>query len=138
VHVVDGEPADRCRGLGVEEQQQAGEAVFGFDGVVVQQAPGDVPAVLVVQGLGRAVPAQRGNVDGGELVCLGPADEMPGCLAVGGGLVGEPPVQIDLSAGGQGELLCVEPVEEGEGRLGALPDGVDLLCGGGAAVVAAA
>ncbi|MFJ2847778.1 hypothetical protein ACIPD2_40150 [Streptomyces griseofuscus] len=30
--VVDGEPGDRRRPLGIEEQQQAGEAVFGLRG----------------------------------------------------------------------------------------------------------
>lgn len=33
--VVDGEPRDRGGPLGIEEQQQAGEAVFGLEGVVM-------------------------------------------------------------------------------------------------------
>lgn len=36
--VVGGQPGDRCRPLCIEEQQQAGQTVFGPDGVVVQQA----------------------------------------------------------------------------------------------------
>lgn len=35
--VVDGESGDRRGPLGVEEQQQAGEAVFGLEGAVVQK-----------------------------------------------------------------------------------------------------
>ncbi|MFE6743176.1 hypothetical protein [Streptomyces tubercidicus] len=54
--VVDGEPGDRRGPLGVEQQQQAGEAVFGLEGVVVQEAAGGGPADLVVDGLGGAVP----------------------------------------------------------------------------------
>ncbi len=41
--VVDGEPGDRSGPLGTEEQQQAGEAVFGLEGVVVEQTAGGAP-----------------------------------------------------------------------------------------------
>jgi hypothetical protein len=56
--VIDGEPQDRRGSLGVEEQQQASEAVFGLEGVVVQQTAGGGPAGLVVHRLGGAVPAR--------------------------------------------------------------------------------
>ncbi|MGP3987044.1 hypothetical protein [Streptomyces sp. 3N207] len=49
--VVDGEPGDRRGPLGIEEQQQAGETVFGLEGCVVQQASGGGPAGLVVHRL---------------------------------------------------------------------------------------
>jgi hypothetical protein len=35
---IDGEPGDRGGPLGIEEQQQPGEAVFGLEGAIVQQA----------------------------------------------------------------------------------------------------
>ncbi|MFD4034771.1 hypothetical protein ACFWVP_30780 [Streptomyces sp. NPDC058637] len=52
VDVVDGEPGDRSGPLGIKEQQQASEAVFGLEGVVVQQTTGGGPAGLVVHRLG--------------------------------------------------------------------------------------
>ena len=48
VGVVEGEPADRGRPLGVEQDEQSGDAVVGFDRVVVQQPAGLVPAGLGV------------------------------------------------------------------------------------------
>ena len=56
VDVVDGEAADRGRPLGVEQHEQAGEAVFGFDRVVVEQPPSLVPAGLGVDDAGRDRP----------------------------------------------------------------------------------
>jgi hypothetical protein len=46
--VVDGEPGDRSGPLCIEEQQQADEAVFGLERVVVQQTSGGGPAGLLV------------------------------------------------------------------------------------------
>ena len=43
VNMVEGQAADRGGPLGVEENEQAGDAVLGFEGVVVQQAAGVVP-----------------------------------------------------------------------------------------------
>jgi hypothetical protein len=40
VDVVDRQAADRGRPLGVEQHEQTGEAVFGFDFFVVEQPPG--------------------------------------------------------------------------------------------------
>jgi hypothetical protein len=64
--------------LGVEQHEQAGEAVFGLEVLVVQQPAGDVPAVLVVQDLGRPFPSGGGDLDGGDLLGAGPADEPAG------------------------------------------------------------
>lgn len=55
--VVDGEPGDRCGPLGIEAQQQAGEPVFGLEGVAVRKASGGVPAGFVIHRLGGAVPS---------------------------------------------------------------------------------
>ncbi|MFI0501993.1 hypothetical protein ACH3WN_03900 [Streptomyces albogriseolus] len=102
--VLGGRPVDCRRALGMEEQKQPGEAVFGLEGVVVQESACDVPALLGVEWLGGAVPADGGDVDGGELVGAGPADEVPGRMAVGGGVVGEPAVEVGLPAALQGEV----------------------------------
>ncbi|MFJ1560936.1 hypothetical protein [Streptomyces mirabilis] len=134
--VLGGQPVDRRRPLGVKEEKQSGEAVFGLEGVVVQEPACGVPAVFVVERLCGAVPADGRDVDGGELVGAGPADEVPGCLAVGGGVVGEPPVEVSLLAGFQGEAVGRQPVQEGDGRVGALTCGGELLRGDGAAAVA--
>ena len=48
VDLLEGEAADRGGPLGVEENEQAGDAVPGFEGVVVQQAAGVVPSGLGV------------------------------------------------------------------------------------------
>ena len=47
--VAGGEPADPGDGLGVEQDEQAGEPVSCVQRVVVQQAAGGVPASLVIQ-----------------------------------------------------------------------------------------
>jgi hypothetical protein len=59
VDVVKGEADDAAGGLGVEKYQESGDAVLGFDGVVVQQPAGLVPAGLGVDGPGGAVPSGR-------------------------------------------------------------------------------
>lgn len=124
--------------MGIEEEKQAGQSVFGFEGVVVQESASGVPSVLVVQRLGRAAPAVGGGVDAGQLVGAGPADEVARGPAVGGRVVTEPAVEVALSAGGQGEVMGGEPAQEGDGRVGVLADGVELLRSGGSAVVLAA
>jgi hypothetical protein len=103
--VLGGQPVDRRRPLGIEEKKQPGEAVFGLEGVVVQEPACDVPAMFVVEWLSGAVPADGGDVDRGELVGVGPADEVPGRLAAGGIVVGEPPVEVGLPTGFQSEVV---------------------------------
>ncbi|MFG2585722.1 hypothetical protein [Streptomyces malaysiensis] len=72
LNVLGGQPVDYRRPLGIEEEKQPGEAVFGLAGVVMQEPAGDVPAMFVIEWLGGAVPADGGDVDGGELVGAGP------------------------------------------------------------------
>ena len=106
VDVIDGESGDRGGPLGVEEQQQAGEAVFGLEGVVVQQASCGGPAGLVVHRLGGAGPSDGREAEAvGDLLCDGPADEVAG-LPVKAGLAGHPAFKVGLSAGGQGQVLA--------------------------------
>lgn len=77
---VSGAQPGYCRELlGIEEQQQTGQAVFGPDGVVVQQAAGGGPADVVVHGLGWAVPLHGGEAEvAGDLLGEGLAYEV-GC-----------------------------------------------------------
>jgi hypothetical protein len=59
VDVVDDESADRRGSLGVEQDQQSGDAVVGVEGVVVQQLFGLVPAPGPVGGPGRSIGWRR-------------------------------------------------------------------------------
>lgn len=61
--VLDSHPTDRCRSLRVKEEKQPSEPIFGLKIVIVQETACDVPAVLVIQWLSGAVPADGGNVD---------------------------------------------------------------------------
>jgi hypothetical protein len=63
VDVVEGEPGDRGGVLGVKQDEQSGDAVFGPDRVVVQQAAGLRPALFGVQGAVRAVPPGGGELE---------------------------------------------------------------------------
>ena len=79
VDVVEGESADRGGPLGVEQDEQAGDAVVGVERVVVQQPAGLLPAGLVVDDAGRAVPIgwrrsrRRGRASG----CLAQRTKCP-------------------------------------------------------------
>jgi hypothetical protein len=66
--VLEGEPADRGEALGVEQHEQPGDPVFGFDGVVVHQPAGLVPAGLGVDAAGGAITGRRG-ARGGSAFC---------------------------------------------------------------------
>jgi hypothetical protein len=56
LEVGEDEAADGRWPLGVEQDEQPGDAIFGFDGVVVQQPAGLVPACFGVDDARRAVP----------------------------------------------------------------------------------
>ncbi len=90
VDVVEGQAADRGGPLGVEEQEQVGDAVLGFDGVVVEQAPGVVPSGLGAGDAAWPVPPGGGEVEAGQFLAPGPADEVPGLAAMGGAVAGQP------------------------------------------------
>src|ERR1039457_6242793 len=107
--MVEGESADGGRTLCVEQDEEPGDAVFGLDCGVVEQALGLVPACLGVDGPGRAAPFRGREFQGGELLRPGPADEVPGLAAVGGAWAGHPALQVSLSAGREGEAAGGEP-----------------------------
>ena len=76
--VAEGEPADRGRPLGVEQDEQPGDAVFGFEGAVVQQPAGLFPAGLGVDHAGRAAPSDGGEVQAGQLrACVAQRTKCP-------------------------------------------------------------
>jgi hypothetical protein len=70
--------------LRVEQDEQAGEAVGGFDGVVVQQPAGLLPPSLGVYGAGRALPLGCRELQAGQLLPAGPAYEVPGFATMSG------------------------------------------------------
>jgi hypothetical protein len=53
--IGDGESHDAACGLGIQHHQQASDAVGDLELVVVQQPPGQRPALLGVGGLGRCL-----------------------------------------------------------------------------------
>ena len=78
VNLIGGHAADRGDALGVEEDEQPGEAVLGLDRVIVQEPAGDVPPVLAVEdGCGSGPAGGGGKVAGGEAGGVRPADEPP-------------------------------------------------------------
>ena len=112
VDVVDGHSADRCGPLGVEQDEQAGDPVFGLEGVVVQEPAGVFPPGFGVDGLLRAGPFDRGQLEGGQFLGLGPADEVPELASEFGSFTGQPAVELALASGVQGEAAGGEPVEQ--------------------------
>ena len=112
VDMVEGEAADRGGALGVEENEQPGDAVLGFDGVVVEQPAGVVPSGLGVDDAARPVPFGGSEVQAGQLLTPCPADEVPGLAAMGGMLAGQPGVEVTLPGGGQLEVAGGEPVQQ--------------------------
>jgi hypothetical protein len=113
VDAVEGEPADGRGPLGVEQDQQPGDPVGGRDGVVVQEAAGLLPALVLVQRPGGAGPP-----DGGEpkpavdAAGRSPADEVAGLGLAGGIAAGDPGIKVSLGAAGQGMPPLAEPAEQ--------------------------
>ena len=85
VNVVEGEAADRGGALGVEENEQPGDAILGFDGVVMEQTTGLFPAGLGVDDAAGSVPADRGEVKIGNLLGFCPSDDVSVVAAPGRG-----------------------------------------------------
>ena len=96
------------------------------------------PAGLGVDDAGRAAPSGGGEVQAGQFLFPGPADEVPGFAAPGGLVAGDPGVQIVLPARGQGEVAGGEPVQEGDRGPDVLADAGQLVVGGIGALGAAA
>jgi hypothetical protein len=128
--MAEGEAADRRRSLSVEEDEQASEAVFGFEAVVVEQPAGLFPAGLGVDDAGGTAPPGGREVQAGQLVPACPADEVAGVGAVAGLSAGEPYLQVALAGGSQGKVAGGEPVEQGDGGLDVPLGGQGLAVGG--------
>jgi hypothetical protein len=136
--VVEGEPADRGGGLGVEQHEEPGDAVLGFEGVVVQEPAGVGPPGLAVDDAPGPVPLGGGEVQAGELVSSGPAHEVPRVDAGGDVRAGQPLLEVALPGTGQVEAARGEPVQQGDRGPDVALDGDALPIGGVLAVVAAA
>ncbi|HWG62811.1 MAG TPA: hypothetical protein VG253_13970 [Streptosporangiaceae bacterium] len=136
--VAGGQPADPDGRLGVEQDEEAGQAVAGADGVIVEQPAGGVPAGLLVEGAGRARPAGGGEDEAGETLAGGPPDEMACFLAVGRLAARQPSFEVTLAAGRECQVLGGEPVEQDHGGADALAHHRELLMGGVLAAGAAA
>ena len=128
--VVDRQPADRGRPLGVEQHEQAGEAVFGFDRVVVEQPPSLVPSGLGVDDAAGTVPSDGWRVEGGEFLLLGPSQEVPGFPPQCGVVAGGPFVEVALPCVRERKALCGQPIEESDRGSHVLPDQDVLVVGG--------
>jgi len=114
-----GHAAERRHALGVEEDEEPGEAVFGLERVIVQETACDVPPVLAVEdGRGAGPAGGGGKVAGGEAGGVRPADEPAGFFPVDGLAAGEPAVEVGLLAGAHCEAGGAEPVQERDGAAG--------------------
>lgn len=83
----------------------------------MQQAAGGGPAGLVVHGLGGASPFHGGEAEvAGDLPCQCPADEVSSLLPMAGVVAGQPLFEVGLAAGGDGQAVLGEPVQEDDGR----------------------
>src|SRR5205823_7941754 len=131
--VVEGEAADHRRPLGVEEDEEAGDAVLGFEGAVVEQPAGLFPAGLGIDGAGRPAPPGGRKVQAGQLVLSGPADKVPGFTAADSLTAGNPCIQVALPGAGQREIVDGEPVEQSDRGPDMAAD-PDELCVGGIGV----
>jgi len=98
VNVFDGEAADCGGPLGVEENEQSGDAVVGFDAVVVQQPAGVDPSGFAVDGAPWPVPFGGGEVQAGDLVSSGPAHEVTRVDAGGRVCAGQPLLEIAVES----------------------------------------
>src|SRR5208282_673447 len=101
-----------------------GDPVLGPDVVIAQQPARLLPAGLGVDDPRWAAPPAGREVNGGQLLVPGPADEMPGGAALAGVGGGHPLVQAGLGAAGQGETARGQPVQERHG-------GLDVAAGNG-------
>lgn len=129
---VRGQAVDAAGRLGVQQDEEAGDAVFGRDARVVQQPPGNLPAFVLIVGAGRSGPAGRRGLDSsGDVPPLrGPPDERGTSLRVHG-LGVQIALHLCLRASAQGLAPIFQPGQEGVGRHEMRPDVQDLLMAGG-------
>ena len=116
VDVVEGESADRGGPLGVEQDEQPGDAVVGLEGVVVQQPAGLCPARLGVDDAGWAVPiGWRRSPGWSASGCLAQRTKCPASPRWLASRWSARSSRSAWRAGGQGELAAVQPVEQADG-----------------------
>ena len=128
--VFQGEAADGRWPLGVEQEQQTCDAVFGFDGFVVQQPAGLFPACFGVDDACWSAPSGCGIGQLGQPLFLGPSDEVAGFGPVCGVVVGEPAIEIGLPAGCERQVVRGQPIEEGDRAAKVLASCCELVVGG--------
>ncbi len=111
--LVSGHDRDAGQVLAVAEQERAGDTVGVVEGVVMQEAGQQRPAVVAVDGCpGR--PAKCGHQQRGAVVVFGgPAEEVPDRVAREP--AGQPAVDVGLPGSAEGEPWLVEPVQEAAG-----------------------
>lgn len=71
-----------------------------------------------------------GELECGQLLRFGPADEVSGLVAEDGVVAGQPGVEVALLAGGQRQFTGVEPAEQGDGGFDVLLNHDGLVVGG--------
>lgn len=107
--------------------------------VVVQQAAGAGPAGLDVNRRGGAVASLgRDGEIAGDPLGEGPGHEMACLLAKTGVAAGRPALKVGPAAGGKGQVVAREPVQERDGRPQMLPRDLELAVRGALASAVAA
>jgi len=116
VEVCSPESADAAECLSVEQDEQAGDAVGGGQGVVVQEPSGVLPSLV-----GRLYRAELpGGCRGGRqsscqvVLPLRPGEEH-GQQPMGSYAGGQPVVEVGLGAAGQVEVVLAKGVQEARG-----------------------
>lgn len=102
----------------------------------MQQSAGVLPAGLAVDDAVRAIPSGGGEIETGQLLPFGPADEVPGLAATGSVLAAQPAVEIALPGAAEFEMVGGEPVQQRDRGSKLLLDADDLSVGGVPPVVA--
>ncbi|MEU0375441.1 hypothetical protein ABZ070_36055 [Streptomyces sp. NPDC006283] len=113
-NLAGGETGNHGEGLAVEEDKEADDAVDSGDGVVVQEAADQAPAVGVV-GQRPVRPTawhrREGDRAADVVVAGGPPDQVAG-LETHHGALCELGVDVVLAAGGMRGTVLAQPVEE--------------------------
>src|SRR5258708_3234846 len=113
----------------------AGSSAARPNSAVARAGPGRSPGSRRRPARGRAVPPGGGEIEAGQVLAPGPADEVPGLAVMGGVIAGQPGVEVALPGGGQREAAGGEPVQQRDRGPdvpldgGGLPDG-DVLAAG--------
>lgn len=137
--VAGGEAGDAAGALAEQQDEQAGDAVAGVVAVVVQEAAGQCPPLVLGERDCRVRAGHGRDSECAVAVAACPGQEVPDLVAAGraGQQVG---VEVGLTAGGQVQAAAGKPAGEVDGGLesGGLsvadPGGQRCLAGFGAGV----